>query len=113
MSIEHFFVRTVAIQHPALVASGYGAATEADFSSATTATVKGWLHQLTELEDQTATRDAEVSTHVLRLPKGTVIGSGDRVVIDGQTFEVNGPPNRAWTPEGEHHVRVPLRYVDG
>lgn len=111
--IERFFVRDVTIIHPAEVAASRGAGTEWDWDNATETSVKGWLHQLAESELQTATRDAEVSTHVLRLPAGTGVQAIDRIQIDGQTFEVDGPASHAWRPGGEHHIRVPLRYVDG
>lgn len=113
MSIDAFFVRTVTIQHPVLVPSGYGDGMEEDFTTPTTTVVKGWLHQLSESEQVSSTRDADVSTHVLRLPAGTAIDSGDRVVVDGQTFLVDGPVAKHWRPNGEHHRRVPLRYIDG
>lgn len=112
MSISRFFVRDVTIVHPSLEATDYGSV-EPDYDSGTQTLTKGWLHQLAESEQQTATRDAEVSTHVLRLPVGTAIAARDQVVVDGVVFEVGGPPARAWRPGGEHHVRVPLRYVDG
>lgn len=112
MSIEAFFVRDVTIQHPVLVDSGYNS-TESSFASPTTVAVKGWLHQLAESEQQSATRDAEISTHVLRLPVGTVISAGDRVVIDGETYEVDGSTSSHWRPSGAHHVKASLRKADG
>ncbi len=112
MSIERFFVRPGVIIRPLRVDNGYGSK-DLDYDSGTQTAVKGWLHQLAESEQQSATRDAEVSTHVLRVPVGTDIASQDRVVISGQVFEVDGPPARAWRPGGEHHTRVSLKYVDG
>lgn len=113
MSIDKFFVRDVTILHPSLVAS-YGAGTIPDHDAPTgTTRVRGWLHQLDESEQQSATRDAEVSTHILRLPVGTPIAFHDQVRVDGQLFNVDGPPARVWRPGGEHHIRVSLRYVDG
>lgn len=110
--IERFFVRDVTILHPALVATRYSG-TDEDFSAATPVAVKGWLHQLTQSELQSATRDAAVSAYVLRLPRGTVIDEHDRVVIDGDTYSVDGAPHRAWTPRGEHHTRVELTLIEG
>ncbi len=111
MSIDRFFVRDVDILHPALVAS-YGDAQREDYVDATVTRVKGWLHQLSESELQSATRDAKISTHVLRLPEGTDVLPVDRVRIDGQLFDVDGPPARVWTPGGEHHVKVSLSYTE-
>jgi len=112
VTIDRFFVRAVTIQHPVLVASGYNSL-EPSFATPTEVEVLGWLHQLAELEHHDGTRDAEISTHVLRLPVGTVIGAGDRVVIDGQTFEVDGATAKNWRPSGAHHVEASLRYMDG
>lgn len=113
MTIERLFVRDVTISHPALVASGYGDGTEEDWDTATTVETKGWLAHRTETEIESATRDAAASTHILRLPAGTVIGERDRVTVDAQTFEVVGPPARWWRTQGEHHVSVVLNTVDG
>ena len=112
MSIDKFFVREVRVTHPVLVAS-YGPGLVPDHDTGTTTTVRGWLYQLSGSEQQTATRDAEVSTHVLRLPADAEIHFGDTVEIDGQRFTVDAPPSRVWRPGGQHHVRASLLYVDG
>ena len=41
------------------------------------------------------------------------ITAQNRVVIDGTVYEVDGEPNRAWTPRGEHHVEVKLKAISG
>jgi hypothetical protein len=60
-------------------------------------------------------REAEQANWVLRLPSDVDVSAGDRVAVADQpgTFEVDGPPNRAWTPRGQHHTRVPLRTLEG
>lgn len=112
MSIERFFVRDVTIVHPALVAT-YGDGVRDDFVAPTLDTTRGWLHQLTESELVATNRNGETSTHVLRVPEGTNVIASDRIIIDGQTFDIEGPPSSVWRPGGEHHIRVPLRLVNG
>jgi len=112
VSIDHFFVRDVRVTHPVLVAS-YGPGVVPDHDAGTVTTVRGWLYQLSESEQQTATRGAEVSTHVLRLPADAEIHFGDQVEVDGQRFMVDGPPARVWRPGGHHHTKVSLLYTDG
>lgn len=110
--IERFYVRTVTVTNPAVVA-GPGSSTELDYDAGTTTTLRGWLHQLTEDELQSATRDAAIATHVLRVPTSAPITARSRVTVDGRPYDVIGPPGEAWTPRGEHHLRVSLRSVDG
>lgn len=52
-----------------------------------------------------------IADWLLILPGGTAIGSKDKVAIDGQTFEVVGPPNRVYGATSEHHVEARLRSV--
>lgn len=37
----------------------------------------------------------------------------DRLVIDGNTWQVDGPPSVARSPRGAHHLEVRLRWVEG
>lgn len=41
------------------------------------------------------------------------IGGYDRIVFDGMTFEVEGPPAPAYGAAGFHHAEVKLRQVAG
>jgi hypothetical protein len=110
--IADFFDRTVTIVHPAEIA-GYGAGIERDYATGTSDTTVGWLHQLTEAERTSSTRDAVTATHVLRCPADAPIQPYDRIVVDGETFDLDGKPATARRPGGEHHKRVALVYVDG
>ena len=56
---------------------------------------------------------AQVAGWVCYLPAGTAVDGADRIVWGALTFEVDGPPPRAWPPQGEHHVEARLRHVDG
>lgn len=112
MTIEKFYVRTVTITNPAIVA-GYGSSTELDYAHGTTSTTRGWLAPGTSTEVVTASRDAAISTHTLRVPLDSPITSRSRITVDGTPYDVIGPPAEAWTPRGGHHLRVELRAIDG
>lgn len=112
MSIDRFFDRTVEIIHPAEI-TGYGAGIERDYANGTSEFTTGWLHQLTEAERTTSTRDAVTATHVLRAPVTAPIRPYDRIRVDGETFDLDGKPATARRPGEPHHLRVSLAYVDG
>lgn len=69
---------------------------------------QGYLEQTTAVE-VTTDRDTQKADWLLVLPEGAVIDGTDRVQVDGQVFEVVGPPARVHTPRGEHHVEARLR----
>jgi hypothetical protein len=109
-------MRNLLVQDIVLVRAGtstnrYGTV-EKDWSTATRVTVKGWVSRSSQSEDATR-REAQISQWVGYFPESTDVVGGDRVEWDGVVFEVDGPPFRAWTPRGEHHVEAPLRVVEG
>jgi hypothetical protein len=112
VSIDRYFVRAARVLHPAQVAS-YGDATFPDYASGTSESVMGWLEQISGSEVESPTRDAQVSTHRFFCADGSDIFSTDRLVVDGLTFDVDGPSAAVWTPRGGHHLEVSLRYVEG
>lgn len=85
----------------------------ASWTSPVRTRIKGWLSQLSAVELIQAGRDAGMSMWTLYLPAGTTIDLSYRVEVDGVTYFVDGPPTRAKTPRGEHHVEVHLRLVEG
>lgn len=111
MSLTRLLVHSVTIRRAGSSTDRYGA-TVKDWATATDAVVDGWVAQTSALE-VTDTREAQVSSWTLYVPEGTDLLGGDRVLWDGITFEVDGPPNRAWTPRGEHHVEARLKLVEG
>lgn len=82
------------------------------WSSATRETVKGWVSLNSHDEDDTR-REAQVSEWMAWFNPDTDITGADRIVWDGITFEVDGPPVKRRTPRGVHHIEVPLRVVEG
>ncbi len=85
-----------------------------DWSTAARTESRGWVAQRdrTEVVDG---REAQVHGHVVYLPAGTDVTGLDRVEWDGLTFEVTGPPNRAWSAlkRAEHHIELDVRLVEG
>lgn len=114
MTIARFFVQEVTIVTPSTRTDRYGA-TVANFATGTTRTdVLGWVARLTENEDRADARDALVSSWALRLPHDAVITGRDRVEWDGDTYELDGPPNKARDGSGAvHHIHARLRLVQG
>lgn len=111
--IARFFVQPLTIITPGERTDRYGATTP-DWTDTTDTDVLGWVARLTEDEDHTDARDALVSGWALRLPHDTAITGRDRVVWDGQTFELDAPPNKARDGSGRvDHIRARLRLVEG
>lgn len=112
MSLANLLVHDVTIRRPGTTTDRYGANVK-DWSAATDTDVDGWLAQTSAAEVNDLGREGERSDWTLYVPAGTDIEAGDRVIWGGTTFEVDGPPNRAWTPRGEHHVEARLKVVVG
>lgn len=68
-----------------------------------------YVEQLGESEDAFQ-RDTGVATHRGFLTAGTNIGMEDRLVVDGATYEIVGPPRVVTNPRTgmRHHVEVML-----
>ncbi len=112
MSFASMLVHDLTIVRPGTTTDRYGNVTK-DWSNPTETAVKGWVAQQegTEVLDG---RDAQIRRWICYLPAGTDITGSDRVVWGTVTFEVSGPPNRAWHPSmGEHHVEAVLLAVVG
>lgn len=111
MSFDRLLVRDVTIVHPGAGTSLYGD-NIADWSATTTEGVKGWLARLTS-EENLEGRDALISGWKLYVDKDTTLAATDRVVIDGTTYEIDGPVLDAWRPTGIHHREALLRLAVG
>lgn len=71
----------------------------------------GYLRQL-RANELIVLRDTPLADWDLLLRPGATVDAGDRVqdVATGKVFEVVGAPGRPTRADGEHHVRVHLRY---
>ena len=111
MPIEDFWVNPLTVINPGSTTDRNGNVL-LDWANPTSEIdTAGWLQDITGSEVQGG-RDTLVSTHTLYLPPDTLINGQSRVVLDGLTFEVTGPPKTARTPEGPHHLELSLRLVD-
>lgn len=71
-----------------------------------------WIEQ-TDATEVTVDRDVQKSDWLLVDPEVSgAAGQRDRVVFDGVTLEVVGPPQVTWTPRGAHHVEARLVHVE-
>lgn len=99
------------IRRPADAESRYGDRIK-DWSAATDTPAMCWFSRITARESLDL-READVARWRCYFAAGTAISTADRVVIDGEEYEVSGPPNRARRPQGHHHVEVELLRVEG
>lgn len=111
MSLDSLLVHTVTVVRAATTVDRYGN-TVKDWDAATRRTLRGRMVQLAQAENRDG-REAEIGTWRVFLPADDPINGRDRVQWDGLTFEVDGPPNRAWNGTREHHVEAALRIVEG
>lgn len=112
MTIETLFVVPMTILTATTSTNGRGDEVT-DWSDPDTLDVMGWLAQQQRSEPQDF-RDAAVSEWVAYLPTGTAITQGNRVLANGVTFSVEGPPWEALDPIGDDdHIEATLRQVDG
>ncbi len=111
MSVELLMTRVVTIQRRDGGAKDkYG--NEIPYTSSTV-TVQGHIEQTSE-QEITLDRETYISEWRIFLPAGTEIDGKDRVIVDGQTFEIIGPPAHPWRPgTGEHHVLCQARAITG
>lgn len=111
MTLASLMVHDVIVVRPTIVVDRYGNETK-DWANPTRTTVKGWIARRSERE-VLERREAQVADWIVYLPVGTALDGGDRVEWNGNTFEVSGPPNEAWTPRGPHHIEADLLSVQG
>lgn len=106
---------------PAATTDAYGN-TALDYgASATRSTITAWLQQggagsVGGSEPREDGRDADVGTWLM-VTNASDVQAADRIEWTGPTgavvFEVDGPPEPAYTPAGFHHTEISLRVVTG
>lgn len=113
MTLRDLMVRDVTIRRAGTTTDRYGNLLP-DWTTATETTTTGWLGVQTRSEEGGTRIGALIQGGTLVLDDLTLdVAGGDRVDIDGITFEVDGPPLTAWTPRGAHHLEVTVRAVTG
>ena len=111
MTFRSLMVHDIEIVRAAAATDVYGNTTD-NWATATTVDTVGWVTQRDNDED-TSDRDQQTRLWTLYVPADTDITGHDRVVWGDLTFDVVGPPHRAWTPRGEHHIEADLKLVEG
>jgi hypothetical protein len=105
-------VHDVTVVHAGTTTDRYGN-TVKDWTTASSSSTRGWVSRSSTVELTDGGREGQMSGWIAYLPVDTVVAGGDRVTWNGVTFEVDGPPNQAWTPRGPHHIEAQLRVVEG
>lgn len=111
MSIAHLAKRPVTYhRHSTSGKDAYG--NPQDTWTADASTTNVWLEQ-TQSTEVTANENTQTSDWLLVDPDPAAGLTGrDRVEVDGDMFEVVGPPHVVHTPRGPHHVEARLAHVD-
>jgi hypothetical protein len=116
MSFAGMLVQDVSLLHPGVMVDRYGASVP-DWNNPTTTPLKAWISQRGRSEDTAAGRRAYIGDWVCYLFPEASPTAGDRIVWDGPTFEVDGPPLPAYVPRGGvpslHHWELTIKLVEG
>jgi hypothetical protein len=75
-------------------------------------TVKGWIQSRRSAEDESL-RNRRTEHGRLYVPADADIKSTSRVRVNGQMWQVIGPPRKVFTPRGPHHIEADVEYLDG
>ncbi len=111
MGIRHLLTSTATVQRAGTSTDEYNN----QVSDWTSPTETEWPARLEQLAGREVTLDqqTEVADWICYLPPEADVQGGDRLQVDGRTFEVVGPPNRATTPRRASHLEVSLRHITG
>lgn len=113
MSLASLMVMDVQVVHPGSRTNRYNN-DEFDWITATYDESKAWISQRNATEEKGTSRvDGQSSEWVIYLPTTTALDAGDRIIWEGNLFDVVGLPNPAHTPRGLHHREATLRLVEG
>lgn len=105
MNLGH---HTVTVVRAGSKPADYGSGTEADWSTATSYEVQGCSVQPAPSDEFTIDRDTFTTRWVAYLPSGTDVAATDRVVWQGDTYEIDGGVLR-WEFGALSHVVINLR----
>jgi hypothetical protein len=109
-----FARQTITRVRGALVADGYGSLTERDWTNAVSTTITGVSLQPMPSSEYERGREAVLTAWRLYAPAGTDLEAGDRIVYDGDTYDIEGDSQNWPSPTGQlDHVEAVLRRVVG
>ena len=104
--------QTVTRVRPSTSTDTYGNTTY-DYASPTSSTsMAAWLQQDDRAEPLADGR-APLEQRWLMVTNDSDVAGRDRITFGALTFEVDGPPEPAYTPAGFHHLEATLKLVEG
>lgn len=78
----------------------------------TVAVVRGWVQSRRSMEDESL-RNRRAERGRLYVQVDAPVMSSSRVLVDGQLWELIGPPRKVFTPSGPHHIEADVEYLRG
>lgn len=109
---DHLLPHSVVLVRPSSSTDAYGNTVYAYAGSATRTTIAAWLQQDKRTEPRTDGRDPLEQVWLIMTNHEDITGL-DRIEYDSIVYEVEGPPEKVYTPAGVHHVEATLRVVAG
>lgn len=109
----HVLPHTVSVVRPATATDDYGNVTRDYGDAATRTEISAWMQQDRRTEPRDDGRDPLEQRWLLVANHADIQGRDRIEWTDHPTFEVEGPPEPAYTPAGYHHVEATLRVVAG
>lgn len=112
MTLATLLNRTVTVQRRAVTDTDVYGNDTVELTSV--AIVNGYIEQ-TDAAEVTIDRTTYTTTHLVMLDAGTDVRGGDRLVCDGVSYEVIGPPDRPYNPRARatSHIECRARVVTG
>jgi hypothetical protein len=105
------FPHTLTVITPTIATDRYSNETLSyDVPPATSRTIGGFMQPNVSTEN---TVDRSAVTYAYVVYTNDSLDARDRVIWEGHTFEVDGPPRRWDTPAGAHHYETYLRVTEG
>jgi len=111
MMPAHLMTQTVTLQKATVSTDSRGDQT-LSWDSPNTRTITAWVDQQSTSETDDETRDVR-SSNALLVTNDLTVSALDRVVVNGQTWTVQGRPRQVPTLTGVHHLEATLRLVEG
>jgi len=107
---EYLMPHSLILVRPATATDAYGNTTY-DYPGGTRTAFRGWIQQDKRDEVRSEGR-AALEQRWLLLTNDSILGH-DRVEHGAIVYEVEGPPETAYTPASAHHTEATLRVVSG
>jgi hypothetical protein len=110
---EHMLPHTVTLVRPATATDNYGNTTYDYGVAATRTSITAWLQQDKRSEPISDGRDPLIQWWLLITNHEDICGR-DRIEHDSTTYDVEGPPEKVYTPSQLfHHTEATLKAVAG